>query len=695
MAKPWEKYQQPTQGRPWERYAAPKADFSGVTSSVQSTEELARNPANDSAFARMISGGPSAPRQSLFRNDSDFYERSGISRLSPRMAWAALKDTFGSTQGAAEYLAEQTRGTVTQAQDGSPVLQLRDGTSYRLNDEGLDTADIAKVASNVGAFFVPASAVARVSQARNAGLAGRALGQGVAAAGTDAALQAGFDNGRVDPLRTAAAGLGGVGGEIAGSGLSALARRVRTPSTESMRVAREAAPNAVDFGAVAREVDAGANPAAIAGQQQYGLTYTQGQRMLDPKLQFQQLSREEILRQNPVAGQVFRDQTARNSQALESTLGDMSAQFGGRAGATPAEMAQGAASRLGQQADDLSGRVSEAYQEAGEGMRTAVSRDAALALPDRLKRSVAEFAPNAQLTPATAKTLRQVKLAADDIFGRSGEKSNVAGITLKALETQRRIINNNIAAAANPADRKAMMALKGEFDSWLDESIDGALVSGDQKALEALKNARGLRAEYGRRFEGKGDSDKFIAGLLDGSKTPEELVNIALGASQVSKAGGARFIERLRTAANNDPGVIGNLRAAHFLRMTRGANGEPLNMGQIVRNIRSTEYNNASVVKALYSPQEWAKVKKLAAALEPLVPKGDFAKTSGTAERMARMLFQRVGNVPVLGWGTKFVGDTVAQFRADRALNAPLKLPLVPRPSVTAAGTEAAKRYAD
>lgn len=692
MAKPWEKYQQPAQGRPWERYATPKADFSGVTSSVESTEELARNPANDSAFARMISGGPSAPRQSLFRNDSDFYERAGISRLSPKMAWAALKDTFGSTQGAAEYLAEQTGGTVTQAQDGSPVLQLRDGTSYRLNDEGLDTTDVAKFASNVGAFFVPASAAARVAQARNVGLAGRALGQGVAAAGTDAALQAGFDNGRIDPLRTAVAGVGGVGGEVLGSGISAVARRVRAPSAASMQVAREASPNAVNFQAVAREVDAGANPAAIAGQDKFGLSYTRGQRILDQQRQFRELSREELLRQNPAAGPMFTGQAARNAQALETALDDMSVRFGGSAVASPAEMAQGAASRLGQQADELSERVSDAYRTAGEGMRTAVSRDAALALPERLKRSVADFAPNRDLTPATARTLRQVKLAADDIIGRDGEKSNVAGITLRALESQRRIISNNISAAANSADRKAMMALKGEFDRWLDESIDGALVSGDQKALEALKTARGLRAEYGRRFEGKGDTDKFIAGLLDGSKTPEELVNIALGASQVSKAGGARFIERLKAAANNDPGVIGNLRAAHFLRMTKGVDGRPLDMGQIIRNIRATQYNNASVVKALYTPQEWAEVKELASALEPLVAKGDFAKSSGSAERFMRMLFQRTGGVPMIGWGTRTAEDAVAQFKAARALNAPLRLPVRAKPgyhaTVSAAGSE-------
>lgn len=696
MAKPWEKYgAQPVaaQKGPWDRYA-PKADFSGVSARVDSTEQQVRNPEGDSTSASAITGAAQTQaRPSLFRNDSDFYEKTGISRMSPRIAWAAAKDTFGSRQGAAEYLAEQTGGSVIADEKGEPILRLPDGTQYRLNDEGLDSSDVASFASNVGAFFIPAGIAARVNQARGVGLAGRVTTQGAAAAGTDAAMQAAFNGGQIDPARVGIAAAGGAGGEALGSGIATVAARIRPPATAARQTAATVTQAPSRVPAVAREIEAGANPDALIGQERFGLSYTQGQRTLEPARQYAQLSREELLRQNPKAGSQFREQMTQNAQAVERSLGQFGERLGGAAAATPAEMAQGAASRLSQQADELSGRINEAYSRAGEGARTSVGRDAVTALPQRLKQSVSEFAPNRELTPATAKTLEQVDNATRMILG--GERSNVAGVTLKALETQRRIINNNIAAAANPTDRKAMLALKGEFDGWLDDSINNALLTGDAKALEAIKEARGLRAEYGRRFQGGEDSDRFIAGLLDGSKTPEELVNVALGASQVSKAGGARFIERLKVAAGDDPAVIGNLRAAHFLRMTRGADGKPLDMGQIVRNIRSTEYNNASIVKALYSPQEWMEVKQLANALEPLVSKGDFAKSSGTAERLARMLFQRVGDVPVVGWGTRFAGDTIAQFRADRALNAPLRLRVQSSPrapaTVSAAASERAR----
>ncbi len=675
MAGPWENYQQSAQNEPWTKYkqAAPMADFSGVRAKVDSTERVVSAPGATVA-------PPKQDSRSLFDARSGFYEDAGISRFSPRMAWAALKDTFGSEAGAAEYLAEQAGGRVTQAGDGSPMVALPNGRSYRINDEGLDPLDVAKTISNVGAFFIPAGAVAKANQAKNVGVVGRVASQGLTAGATDAGLQLTFDGGRIDPTRTAFAAAGGSGGEIIGSGIGAIARLRNTASSRGRQVASTITSEPARAPSIAQQIDAGTNPATLLGQERYGLTYTQGQRMLDPKQQFAQLSREELLRQNPVSGALFRDQAARNTDALTEALDSIGTRFGGRAGSTPAEMAQGAASRLTSQADELSGRIGTAYEKAGQGARTAIGRDAVAELPARLQSAVSEFAPNPKLTPATSETLRQVRNAAKMYTQADGQPSRVAGVTLKALETQRRIINRNIAAAANPSDRAAMTAIKREFDGWLDDSIETSLRSGDPKALDALKEARGLRAEYGRRFEGGSDSDKFIAGLLDGSKTPEELVNIALGASQVSKAGGARFIERLRVASGDDPGVIGNLRAAHFLRMTRGNTGEPLAMGQIVRNIKSTEYNNASVVKALYSPAEWKEIKQLADALDPLIAKGDFARSSGTAERLARMLFQRAGDVPFLGWIPKAVQNTSAQVRADRALNAPLRLPGTPNP---------------
>lgn len=624
----------------------------------------------------------STANPSLFRMDSDFRERSGVGM--PAMIGAAARDMFVGRDNAARYLAEKSGGQVGADETGAPVVTLPNGQSYRLNDAGFDLTDAANIAGNAATFYAPAAAAARLGQAKNLGTGTRMLLQGAAAAGTDAGLQAGVTGGDVDLSRTAAAGAGGAGGELLGTGIGAIGNRLTTAGRRATGANTQQARALLDRTGVQNapppmlarvangmeEVAAGADPNAIMGRELFGFQYTQGQRMTDPVRKFDQLSREEVLRQKPGAGGVL-DAAARHNRArLGEAVDNIGTSLGGRPGATPAELAQGAALRVRGQADALDESVQAAYEAAGRGGRTAVGADAVGALPGRLRAAVADYGVNPELHPAASRTLAQISEAA-----QLGD--DVKGVTLKAIETQRRIINNNIAAANNPADRAATTAIKREFDGWLDDAVETALVSGDPAALQALKDARQLRFEYGRRFEGKGEADKFISGLLDGSRTPEELVNIALGASSVSKAGGARFVERLKVASGNDPEVIGALRAAHFQRLALGRNGEPLDMGKIVSNIKASEYSNAGIVKALYNQAEWAQIIGMANALEPLIAKGDFARTSGSGERVARMMFSRMAaKVPLLGEAViQPVQAGMAYRQAQNVLNKPLRLP--------------------
>ena len=622
-------------------------------------------------------------RPSLFRADSDFYENAGISRLSPRIAWAALKDTFGSRQGAAESIADAynddhglssliTGGAQVVGTKAEPMVRLPDGTVYRLNDPGLDTTDVARFASNVGAFFTPAAWAQRLNQAKNFGLAARAAVQAGAAGATDAALQLGFDAGNVDPFRTLSSAAGGAAGEAIGTGVGAFAQRAIRAFRDhgaSRAIDPVAAQSAIQS---ADELAAGANPAALMGRDRYGFQYTQGQRTLDPKAQIPLLNREEALRQSPGAQEMFDAAARRNQEQLVTATGDIAERLGGQASATPAELAGQAATRVREQAGTLKSQINDAYDTARESSRAAVGVDYVGTLPDRLRRAVVDFDIDPAITPVANQTLNRIRNVAGSFGDSAG--SGVKGVTLKAIEAQRKIINTSIDATTSNTDRSAMLSIKREFDQWVDDAVENALISGDTGAIAALKDARRLRAEYGRRFEGGEDTDRFIASLLDGSRTPEELINTALGASGVSKAGGARFIERLRQAADGDEEVIGALRSAHFLRMALGKDGSPQKMGDIIRNIRSTEYGNESVVDALYSPEEWAEIESLASALGPLVPKGDFARSSGTTERLFRMILQRIGGIPLAGPTVQSVDNIVSAVRANTALNKPLRL---------------------
>lgn len=676
MPGPWEKYRQPTAALeqaagPWTKYA--QADVPQQEPPLPQDGELGDNsgpleinivggtPMGEDKIRAPLSAQVSDQAQSLFRADSDFQERGNVGGGS--MAIGAAKDMFGSQKGLAEYMAEKSGGRVVRTRDGGYGLILQDGTEYRLNDEGFDNSDAANVAGNIAAAFLPAAWAGRAAQARNIGTVGRIGLQGGVAGAQDAAMHAAASGGQVDVGRAAISAAGGGLGELAGTGLSAAGSKLVGLSRIRSGANQRSAINMLASSGIERpqtnmlaqlapqmeQVRLGADPRAALGQAEYGFQYTQGQRLTDPTRKFNQLAQEEVLRQSPGGNAPFQKADANNANRLADAIGGLGERLGGRAGASPAEMVQGATSRLRGQADELKGQIDDAYAGVRGADTVAVSRESVSAVPERLRGVVRDFDINAATTPGAFRTLEQVRNATTQIIG----SKDVRGVTLRALETQRRILNNAIGGAANPTDRAALTAIKREFDGWMDEAVDTALVSGDPAALAQLKEARALRTEFGRRFEGGKDSDQFITGLLDGSKTPEELLNVALGASQVSKSGAGRFIQRLKVAANNDPEVMGSLRSAHFSRLTTGKTGEPLKMGDIINNIKATEYSNASVVKALYDPAEWMEIKRLASALEPMVAKGDFAKSSGSTERAMRALLGLMAGgakgTPVLG----------------------------------------------
>lgn len=678
-AAPWEQDEVLAPAGYWDNGAALQGDGELGGDGTLEIDIIGGTPMGEAEMRAPLPAQVGEDARPMFALDSDIGE--GTPLHAGHALVASVKDMFGSQRSVAEYVAEKSGGRVARTSDGGYGVILPDGREYRVNEKGLDSTDVANVAGNIAAAFLPAAWAGRVAKARNLGAAGRIGLQGAVAGGQDAAMHAGATGG-VDVERAALSAVGGGLGELAGTGLSAASSKLAQIARARSGANRQSAIATLQAAGIEQprpsllaqlapqmeQVRLGADPRAVLGEAEYGFQYTMGQRLTDPARKHAQLSQEEVLRQSPGGAAAFRNIEEANRSRLDEVLAGMGERLGGGGAATPGELVQGAAARLRQQADELKSQVDDAYAGVRNAGTVAIDAASVSNLPNRLRQAVADIDIHPDSTRGAHRALEQVREATAKVMASANAPgANRAAVTLRALEMQRRILNNAIGGATNPTDRRALTLIKREYDSWMDEAIDTALVRGDKAALDQLKQARALRAEFARRFEGGKDADRFITGLLDGSRTPEELMNIALGASQVSKAGGARFIARLRTAANDDPAVMGALRAAHLARLTRGANGETLTPGEIVRNIRSTEYTNASVVRALYSPGEWLEIRRLASALEPMIAKGDFARSSGSIERLMRALGVNVGGLPLVGGllqVTKGVRDTLGAQKA-------------------------------
>jgi hypothetical protein len=712
--------------------AAPRSRFGAIPVEQPAAPQpaaVAAQPAARLDPESVVASPEERPRGSLFNLGSDFSRQAfgpgilgairgevpvlqGIDnslRAADAQLGGAARDMFAGEASASRYVAQQAGGEQVQLRDGSPGVRLPNGQTYRINDPGLDVNDVANASGNIAAFYSPAAWASRIGQAKNLGVVSRGALQGGTAATTDLGLQTVANAGdlsQIDLQRTGFAAAGGAGGEALGQGLARLmagARQVIRSGGSTQDAARQLAQRAgianPTFDQTRRlasamdEIEVGADPRAILGREEFGFLYTQGQRMAptDPR-RFDTLAREELIRQQAGGENAIRRATAENTDRLGEAIDTIGQRLGAPPAANPAELAQGAATRVGQQADELRGQVGAAYDRVRDLPTAAVSRESVMTVPTRLRAAVREFDINPTTTPGAARMLAQIDEATRQIDALPPEAT---GVTMRAVETQRRIIGRMIDGAQNNADRAAMNVMKREYDQWVDDAVDSALVSGDAEALAVIKEARGLRAQFARRFEGGNtDADRFIQDMVAGRRTPEELVSTILGAGQVSKNAGARFVDRLRLAVQDDPAVMGSLRSAHFLRLARGADGQPLQPGQIVRNIRATEYSNQSIVRALYSPEEWANARRLANALEPMLARGDMAKSSGTAERLMRYFGASTGGLPIVGDLIQGVRSVRASGAAERAINAPVRAPARSLPAVNAASSAAGQERA-
>lgn len=590
-----------------------------------------------------IAGNATEEIPSIMSPEFEAYTgRTSLEQLGAATS-GVLPAIFGKDSDMAANALQVAPGSrLDQDSNGNPVVVTRDGRRFYVNEPGLDRDDVLRTGGNI-ASYLPAGRLA-------AGFRGLAPRAGMMAAGSGATNLAGQAAGREEVdlgeagLVTALGGAGELAFPIAGKLYAGLRRTLgREPS--SVEVALELTKHGIDPASLknappmvmrdmAEEARAGANPAALAGEAEFGFRYTRGQKTGDHG----QLSREELLRQGqgPGADQL-RGVAAQNQQVLADNVTDITKRLaGGRAPSSPVEAFERTQGVVQRQADELSGRVDAAYLKAREGMAGRVSPTSVQALPGRLKKALGDFAVDPRLTPATSSVLDRIngRIA---VMNRPGAQNAMAR-DLASIETERRVVNSAIEGAANPTDRAALVKVKRELDNWIDDSY-AEVLSTDK--LIPLKEARELRAQFGARFEGRGTDaamDNFIEQLVKGGKSADELVNIAFGMTQVSKPAAARFVRRVKLAIGDNKEAMDGLRAAHFLKLTTSKAGEPLGMQAIRNNILGTERNAPATIRELYTDNEWRQLKRLASSLEPMIPKGDFARSSGSAERIARML---------------------------------------------------------
>jgi len=417
------------------------------------------------------------------------------------------------------------------------------------------------------------------------------------------------------------------------------------------------------LGKMQGQVASGADPAALAAQAKYGLDLTKGQRLQEGK-DFQQLASEERLRNSTTpGGDILRQAQAANTQKIQGAYSDLVNQIGG------GQVPNSVPSAMEQVQQAVQGNAAALKNRVGAAYDAANTKDAWISgqpLADLQARAVGSVnLVDSKLTPATVAALKDV-----------GDTARTGALSLEQIDTLRKRLSSYAGTAANPTDRANIYGIKSSLDGWLDDSMDNALIQGDQTALGQLKDARALRAEYGQKFQSDDKGGQLVQAMLQQGKSPEELAGLALGAQQVSNAAAGSVAKSVKAALTDSDGQINTeawdqFRSSVLLKMGERNTGDAVGLQALQSNIRQTLRSRPTLVNELYSPEERNALGQLSNAIDYVLPSGDFAKSSGTAERALRYVTSTAARIPIIG---KIVSG-LASIRQGQSAMAPLTPP--------------------
>jgi hypothetical protein len=550
-----------------------------------------------------------------------------------------------------------------------------------LNPPGLDSGDVADFAWGIFKY-IPATKLAGLGRTLGGRAAIGAAASGATSLMEDAAARGAGSQQGADLNRAAWAAGGGAAGELVAPMMTAAMARFRgvdptdIATNTSARVQQEQAraaqqavtPEAID--SVARARSFGVN------------SMTRGQATGNREM----LNREWMLaNRGGLSQDIMEGQSRRLNQEIIGSadnptgLAQLQQELGGT-GRTLPQSADDVVQGVRSTAANMGRQVDDAY-DAARAANASIEPEAAVDAFRSIRRGVARSGvavtdDMAQLNRVMSRATRYRTSLAQRL--REGQPTRPQ--TLRVMENFRGQISTAAQNAGSPAERRAITSALREWDAWMDDAFARDLIGGDEGALEAWKNARGLRRHFGKIFErGKpqgsvvDDAGGVMERLLKGDITPEEGANAIFGASDLGGRQSAyRVIKRLKTAWAEEPEKLDALRELAFNVMVKratGRNGE-ITYNNLYNALREgTRGKGRAMAEMLWSPEQMQRIDEFVEVLASVKPRSDVGNPSRTAVVGEQILREWLGPLSSVLSAFKIVMPTNA-FRALEAATA-------------------------
>jgi len=260
--------------------------------------------------------------------------------------------------------------------------------------------------------------------------------------------------------------------------------------------------------------------------------------------------------------------------------------------------------------------------------------------------------PDSSFAPNSNKILGSL-----DKFAKNYTKKNkkVTNMTIKALETERKRINNMISLTKDPTDRKALLTIKKEYDNFYNTTIEKSLANGDKEVLDSIIAARKQAQVYSEMFNPndilkkggkiKDQGGAFLQNVIKGEYTPTEIANWIYGTASINKpltAKSVQVINRLEKLFPKGTEGYDLLRDGAFQRIinnsfkTYGTSGRQIfNPELFVKNVDDAiNGKGKEISKILFTDKEKKELLEFSKVLRKTITPDDLKNPSKTAATM-------------------------------------------------------------
>lgn len=524
-----------------------------------------------------------------------------------------------------------------------------------INKPGLDYQDVDRVAESAVPFVFGGGLAGSMAKGMGMGLFGRAVAQGTTAAVIDGGLQnqAQKDGSGEDYSvgRTALAGLGGAGGEVAGTILTklfngrGLVDKTTGKLTEKGRAwakANRVDPDALNADVqsyIGQNIPKAADPEELAVQaraMEFDIPTSKAQRTKSYDDAYTELQIETGQR-TEAAERTFKefkkDQKLAIDNAATAKVGD-----------------QLAPKARGKDTDTLGGDIRHGINEIFDRTKATENKmwsEIGPMYPEQgafqnfskiinKKADEAGVSPLADLSPSSAKMAEYM-----EGFMNGTHKSDSPGIlsslykngedTAISIDTARRkLLSLKETADAGSPDARLANKLYEGFNDWIDDAAENALIQADDPAAHlALNNARAFTREQHALFAPRDKSGKLtlaakkISKIMDGVDTPEGVVSAIFGrGSNINElpdgtVGTLKALKKVMLPSDKAK-AFDSVKMAYWGKLVLDKKGNVLSPARLVTNIDTALNKHKSALKVMFSDGDIVLIRRFSKVMKDL-----------------------------------------------------------------------------